>query len=192
MMRYLGCFAICFAVFMWLESPSSENIDVEYRKSQTAYDAVRHGPVTTLSGVNFYWQHIHHGEGYIYYHPGGRRAGIRCIRCEIDLSKGSKIRAQIAQLDFVTLPNGNKVAVELRLKSGKILMSRKTAVEAAGYVRDHYLKLLIDPKARRSHIGFVAVLSAFFALILTGLYALSRWSERKKNSVIARKADEIR
>ncbi|HWV12008.1 MAG TPA: hypothetical protein VN110_01825 [Sphingobium sp.] len=172
---------------MWLDHPSPKNLEDKYRQSQITYDAVRNAPVTTLSNVNFYWQNLRRGRGYIYYRPGGRRAGIRCIRCEINWSK---IRAQIGELDFVTLPTGDKVAVELRLKTGKTLMPRKMAVEAAGYVRDHYHKQLIDPEGRRSQNGFSAVLSAIFALILTGLYALTRWSERKKSEVVAGMANE--
>jgi len=156
--------------------PTKETDEAKYRHAQQAYDAALHGSVNTLSNVNFYrrWRR-RGGPTSIFYRPGGRDADIRCIRCPL---YGRKSLSQIGELDFVTLPSGGKIAVEMRSVSGEILMSRKASLQAIRSVRDIYGDTLKSSTSRnRRNISLLA-LEFFFALVLTGIYALYRLSNR--------------
>lgn len=182
--RYVICFVGLFAAFMLFMYPTKEKDEAAYNRLQLEYEAALNGPVKTLSGVNFYPSRNRNGPSYIFYRPGGRDVHIACIRCPVDWQR---FRAQIVRLDFVTLPDGSKLAVEMRLKSGQPIMDRATALREIRYVRDFNRDLIGSKKARDRGIGLRMLLSMFCALVLTGLYALSRLNKRASTRQISQR-----
>ncbi|MEE4455276.1 hypothetical protein [Novosphingobium resinovorum] len=117
---------LIFAMIFVLSTP--DQYSREYKQAQSDYEAVLNGKAITLSGVRFYKRR----NGGIYYLPGGQSESIACIRCPVDWTH----RAQIKEIDYVTGKDGRKIAIAVRLGSGKALMDRAGAIAAMQQVHE--------------------------------------------------------
>lgn len=175
-LRYPAIFVSVVFLFVWVTYRDSASYRQDYRDALMTYQQSQIAKMQRLSGVNFYWYSTRRSPGYLGYRPNGRHAFLQCIRCEI---KWSKIRKQIGEVDYVTVGNGEKIILQIRLKSGKILLSRQQALAQLNEVVSLSKRKATDPLQRYKDM----ILSIFFGLVVATMAtcseALQRHKERK-------------
>ncbi|MDK4806063.1 MAG: hypothetical protein OC190_05880 [Novosphingobium aromaticivorans] len=177
MLRYLICFVAVFALSFLLLRPNAAEYARRHSESVSLLDQVNKAPLHVAAGVKFYFQHRRYGHDSIYWLSEGRKSEVMCIRCPVPLDEVAEI---LGSVTYARLADGQQVAVEMRDRSNRTLLSRQLALAILRENAHETAIAITDEKRHAGDWGIAFFVALIAAILGTLCYAGIRAKDHHK------------